>query len=91
MEESHKTFSLDVLLTPESEPRTKEKTLKSDDLASTDAFFLDEASLFPRYVMEIMDRTRDVSSLATYLKNTHSIHKVNSSFGSLGIVDLNEL
>jgi len=52
---AHKTFALDVPLTPESISRIKNNSKKADALREIDVFFLDEAPMLPKYGMENMD------------------------------------
>ena len=52
---AHKTFSLNVPLSPHSKSNIKKGSKDGYELAEVDVFFLDEAPILPRYGMENMD------------------------------------
>lgn len=60
---AHKTFGLDVPLTPQSECRILKNSSKAEDIANTDVFFLDETPMLPRYGIE---------NINDYLKEIHN-------------------
>lgn len=58
----HKTFGLPVPLYSDSSSYIKAQSKEAEYLRNTDVFFWDEATMSPRYALEIADRTlRDIT------------------------------
>lgn len=53
----HKVLGLPVPLLPDSSSNIKMQSKEAEYLRNTDVFIWDEASMAPRYALEIMDRT----------------------------------